>query len=455
MPDAPTPEAHTGMQDLPPEGSAADEDFLYHLYRGSELLMQDRVVEAKNELERALVLQPQDAKSQDLLAGVYFRLGVYPRAIEIWKRLVDAYPRDATLRVNLSLALLKTGQGAAAAEHVNEALKQKPDHHKAWGYLGLVHWRAGRYEDARDAFLRGGQAAMARRMEDVLGTTTSPGTTHAPPPPDGEAGRSRQAMRSAAEQAIARFEAEQVPLTVEPQAQAHPGGAWRVGEPGAEPTPSEVRAAPALPPEAPKRLADLIGDWSIGGEAKLALSPTGALHVRAREGVYCRLSGLRAVRGELRTTPVQRRSRGRDLSELLGEDDPILRWHGEIAAIVDPPEGSTFHGITLSGELLFVRESLVWAFDDSLSFESGRVPMPKGELSLVQLHGEGAVVLALPRAPSALRVTEGEEVRIVPDALVGWTGRLLPRGPRAQGTAPYSAHAPPLAFRGEGIVLVT
>ncbi|MCU0676412.1 MAG: hypothetical protein MUE69_26920, partial [Myxococcota bacterium] len=67
------------------------------LYRGSTMLLHDQIVEAKEELERALALQPQDAKSQDLLAGVYFRLGVYPRAIEIWRRLAGE-PRARALQ---------------------------------------------------------------------------------------------------------------------------------------------------------------------------------------------------------------------------------------------------------------------------------------------------------------------------------------------------------------------
>ena len=61
----------------------ASEEFLFHLYRGAELLQDARVHEAKEELEAALDLQPRDPKGQDLLAVVYFRLGLYPRAIQI------------------------------------------------------------------------------------------------------------------------------------------------------------------------------------------------------------------------------------------------------------------------------------------------------------------------------------------------------------------------------------
>ena len=52
----------------------ADEDFLFHLYRGSELLQDNRVQEAKEELEQALTLQPRDPRGQELLA-----VGVLPR----------------------------------------------------------------------------------------------------------------------------------------------------------------------------------------------------------------------------------------------------------------------------------------------------------------------------------------------------------------------------------------
>src|SRR5262244_2284009 len=87
-----------------------DEDFLFHLYRGSELLQDNRVHEAKEELEQALTLQPRDPKGQDLLGVVYFRIGLYPRAIHIYEQLKRDNPRDPSLKLNLALCYLKTGQ---------------------------------------------------------------------------------------------------------------------------------------------------------------------------------------------------------------------------------------------------------------------------------------------------------------------------------------------------------
>lgn len=143
---------------------AANEDFLFHLYRGSELLQDNRAHEAKEELERALHLQPHDAKGQDLLAVVYFRLGLYPRAISIYEQLRRTSPRDPALLLNLALCYLKTGQAALARRDLELLLEVNPSHERAWGYLGLACERLGALVDAQYAFEQGGHGQMARRM---------------------------------------------------------------------------------------------------------------------------------------------------------------------------------------------------------------------------------------------------------------------------------------------------
>src|SRR5690348_6497520 len=142
----------------------ATEDFLFHLYRGSELLQDNRAHEAKEELERALHLQPHDAKGQDLLAVVYFRLGLYPRAISIYEQLRRASPRDPALLLNLALCYLKTGQAALARRDLELLLTVNPSHVRAWGYLGLACERLGALAEAQRAFEQGGHGQMARRM---------------------------------------------------------------------------------------------------------------------------------------------------------------------------------------------------------------------------------------------------------------------------------------------------
>jgi len=436
--------------------AVADEDFLYHLYRGSELLMGGRVVEAKEELEQALRRQPSDAKSHDLLAAVYFRLGFYPRAIEIWLRLAETFPNDATLRVNLALALLKTGQPADALTHLHVALQLVPNHDRAWGYLGLVMWRLGRFADAREAFLRGGQASMARRMEEVLGS--SAGAVLAPGVAELEA-RDAAAVRDAADQAMAEFEADEPTFRVAeespPPPRRAPTGEWHAVEPGEEKVPrrSTIRGLPAA---APPRLASMLETWALvppEGVA-LAVGPAGELFVSGAQGVHVRLGGVRSARGELKPAIVQRRARGRELGGLLGgHDAPLYLVQGAVTLVLAPPSQGRFHGMWLDDDMLYVREGALLAFEQRVNFESGHLALGGGALPLVQLHGTGTVVLHLVGAATALRVSEGEPVHVDPAALIGWTGRLFPDGSRV-AAAEQTPGMPTLTFRGDGVLLL-
>lgn len=143
---------------------SANEDFLFHLYRGSELLQDNRVHEAKEELEQALHLQPRDAKGQDLLAVVYFRLGLYPRAIHIYEQLRKKNTSDTALLLNLALCYLKTGQPQLARRDLEQLLDLNPHHARAWGYLGLACERLGDLVNAERAFEHGGHHQMAKRI---------------------------------------------------------------------------------------------------------------------------------------------------------------------------------------------------------------------------------------------------------------------------------------------------
>src|SRR5258708_3545941 len=107
---------------------AVQEDFLFHLYRGSELLQESRILEAKEELEYALTMQPSDPKGQDLLGAVYFRLGLYPRAIQIYEQLTLQFARDVSVKVNLALCYLKTGQPEPARRTLQDAVRLNPEH---------------------------------------------------------------------------------------------------------------------------------------------------------------------------------------------------------------------------------------------------------------------------------------------------------------------------------------
>lgn len=398
--------------------------------------MQNRVVEAKEELETALSHRPRDAQSQDLLAGVYFRLGVYPTAIRLWRGLLADFPGDVTLHVNVGLAFFKTGQPDDARDHLDKALELDPDHERAWGYLGLTLWRLGQLDAAREAFLRGGQLSMAKRMEEALGEVEA---SIAPPPPDAVPPLPELELRDG------------VRLSVEVE-RPSPSGEWNA-PPATIPPPaaSPRRASRSIPALAPPKVEAVAEGWALElpEDTPLAVGAEGELLIQSTAPVFGRLQGLRAVRGSLETSDVQRCFRGRESDEALGGEEPIVRWAGPIAAVVRPPEGLRFHAVRVSGSQLYVREELVQGFDDGVVFESGRLPLAGEPVVLLSFSGDGVVVLRLPRTPAGIEVAADQEVRVDPDALVGWIGRLFPREVE---DGPVSV---PLALNGQGILLVT
>src|SRR5580700_6698532 len=139
---------------------AVDEEFLYALYRGGELLAAGKVIEAKDHLERAFKLQPKNEKGQNLLGLTYFKLGLFDRAAEIYEMLVRENPADPTLRINLGLVYLKTSALQRAVREFEVATDLQPEHTKSHNYLGLALAQAGEYGRAREHFLLAGSDAM-------------------------------------------------------------------------------------------------------------------------------------------------------------------------------------------------------------------------------------------------------------------------------------------------------
>ena len=149
----------------PPDSTreVATEDFLYHLYRGSELLQDNRILEAKEELELALTMQPADAKGQDLLGAVYFRLGLYPRAIQIYEGLEGQFPARRLHQGQPALCVPQDGPTRAGAPGAAATrCRINPEHKRAWGYLGLALQKLGELEQAQIAFEQRRHPTMAR-----------------------------------------------------------------------------------------------------------------------------------------------------------------------------------------------------------------------------------------------------------------------------------------------------
>ena len=152
---------------MPYDAPSVDE-FLHYLKRGHSFLQGNNLVEAKENLERALEIKPGDDRTLNLLAMVFFKLEQYPKAIRIFKQLVKTNPNFPTLYMNLGLAYLKQGDYEAAEQEFQRVIQMDPGHVNAHNYLGLVYSHVNRFEEARDEFQKANSPNMVAKMEEKI-----------------------------------------------------------------------------------------------------------------------------------------------------------------------------------------------------------------------------------------------------------------------------------------------
>lgn len=397
--------------------------------REAERLLEAGDLEgARQQLETWLQHEPADARARGLLGLCYFRLGRLDEAAAVYQELVDRNPDDPTLRVNLGLVALKRGDAAEAAVQFEVAVKLAPDHRKALNYLGVALAQRGELALARDAFLRAGATAMAERMEAQIAEAAQ---QQAPPPmPEDEAPTQEDVAPEAPPAAPAAVD-EAAPAEAAPDAFA-------------EAIAAEEAAAPATSAHADFGAIPTL-EWPEGGT--FAVGPEGVAIEFSAE-IRTRLDGLVAARGVAAWTPLQKRFRGEEIDRLFGMA-PRQVWRATGGGrLLFHTRGRTFQVLRLEGESYFVEER-VFAFDEGLQWENGRLPGQATDLHLVRFTGAGQLLVQAERALRAEPVTGGC-LSLPTDGLVGWSGSLTPRLVGAEeGPA-----VPWIELTGEGTVLL-
>src|SRR5207245_11195881 len=118
-----------------------------------------------------------------------------------------------------------------------------------------------------------------------------------------------------------------------------------------------------------------------------------------------RLDGLVASWGQLSLKPELKRFRGRPTDKPFGEGARrMLRATGE-GRFVIAREGRVFTALELGDEPAYFREEILYAFEESIVFENGRVPSKGGtDLHLVHLRGRGRLLLVTSGTPQSVAV---------------------------------------------------
>jgi uncharacterized protein (AIM24 family) len=154
-----------------------------------------------------------------------------------------------------------------------------------------------------------------------------------------------------------------------------------------------------------------------------------------------------------KTTPLARRMRNRSLDEPLGgADAPLVSLAGGGRLALGPSSrDENLIAFRMDGDFLFLREVVLVGFDESLTYENGRLAAFEGEaVDLVQLRGRGCVVVAARGAIVTTEVRSDHPAVLARESVLGWAGRLLPRELSPE-EAPGGAHGL-ISFAGDGTV---
>jgi Flp pilus assembly protein TadD len=122
----------TWINDLPDDAESAEYEAAdgdtYLLYRrGLQLLERGSAAAAAQLLERAAAAEPHTRSVLEALARAQFDAGRYAAAADNFRRIVEASPSDDYAQFGLGLALARTGDPGAAAEHLALAAAMRPN----------------------------------------------------------------------------------------------------------------------------------------------------------------------------------------------------------------------------------------------------------------------------------------------------------------------------------------
>jgi Flp pilus assembly protein TadD len=151
-------DSRPGEDQPPSSGEQAPGGDTYAWYRrGLDLLGRGSPAAAAQLLERAAEAEPGARSVLEALARAQFDAGRYEQAADNFRQIVEASPSDDYAHFGLGLALARSGDPAAAAEHLALAAAMRPE---------LRH-----YTEA----LRGVRATLRARAENASGAPAAPG----------------------------------------------------------------------------------------------------------------------------------------------------------------------------------------------------------------------------------------------------------------------------------------
>jgi uncharacterized protein (AIM24 family) len=409
--------------------------FLLHYNRGREAFQEGRYGEARRELESAQRLRPDDADVLNLLGLVYFKTNAFPEAEVIYRRLISDNQKVFILHSNLGLILFKQGKLDEAEQFLLRAVDLRPNYAKSHLYLGLLYRQRKRFALALEHLRFAGADKLVREVEQEMrppapapppAAPPSPAATQMPP----EQKVTTQKIRAlTADDLSSRTQPGSMPTPQIPIASQVPvvsQGSVAAQVPVVSPTP----AAPAI--TAARKLQDAVDDPQHveakridvarkieGASRTFTLHENGFLEINFARSVHVKRGTVSSYSGNLKFVAE---------SGLLGTTaQTLVKGVGQGKIFVYEKGRKTFL-LDLNDEFIYVEGSNLLALEDSLTYRVEPIydAAYQRKIDTVKIFGKGSLAISTSIEPLTLRVTREYPLSISSNALVAWTGNLIP-----------------------------
>ena len=391
--------------------------FLLHYNRGREAFQEGRNAEARRELEAAQRLRPDDADVLNLLGLVYFKTNAFPEAEVIYRRLIGENPNVFILHSNLGLILFKQGKNEEAEQFLLRAVALRPNYAKSHLYLGLLYRQKKKYGLALEHLRFAGADKLMREVEAEMRPPAPPPAPPAPPAPQAQI--TTQKIR-----AIKPMDVPQSAIENRTQ-------------PGSTPLPRPAATPPPPPPQdsavtAARKLQDAVDEpqhveakridvgHKIEGASKtFTLHENGFLEINFARNVHVKRGTVSSYSGNLKFIAE---------SGLLGTTaQTLVKAVGQGKIFVFEKGRKTFL-LDLNDEFIYVEGSNLLALEDSLTYRVEPIydASYQRKIDTVKIFGKGSLAISTQIEPLTLRVTREYPLSISSNALVAWTGNVIP-----------------------------
>jgi tetratricopeptide (TPR) repeat protein/uncharacterized protein (AIM24 family) len=400
--------------------------FLLHYNRGREAFQEGRYAEARRELEAAQKLRPDDSDVLNLLGLVYFKTNAFPEAEVIYRRLIGENPNVFILHSNLGLILFKQGKQDEAEHFLMRAVELRPNYAKSHLYLGLLYRQKKKYGLAIEHLKFAGADKLVREVEIEM---RPPAPKPAP-------------VQEAPKEKEKRITQKIVALSPDKADEIHKAAMAVRTQPGTLRTPAVPTPPPPVVTEtapitsaavtAARKLQDAVDEpqhveaktidvaRKIEGASKtFTLHENGFLEINFARSVHVKRGTVSSYSGNLKFIAE---------SGLVGTTaQTLVKGVGQGKIFVFEKGRKTFL-LDLNDEFIYVEGSNLLALEDSLTYRVEPIydASYQRKIDTVKIFGKGSLAISTSIEPLTLRVSREYPLSISSNALVAWTGNVIP-----------------------------